>query len=1393
MRVYWFGLLFILLPKLLIAQSVIINSVTDTTFCANTAIYAELTVDTLFAPDNEFLLELSDTSGNFTGNEIVLAQIASDSISSIEGQIPSETIASSSYRVRIRSSNPVIINTYEKKLHISNPSISISYVGNISCYGQSSGSFEVEAHDGKPPYQFSIDNGNSWQSSGLFENLIAQEYQVLLSDQISCTAYETIQIMQPSDTLSAIVSIQDVTCFGGQTGAVELIGSGGVPPYNYILGGSQPEQDNGIFTDLFAGTYTYVIKDANDCQLSGELVVGEPKQLIIEFSVTDVSCNDDLGSRNDGAINISVTGGAGGYSYYWTTDDGTGIVENEQDQAGLGKGTYNLTVIDTNSCRSDISVSVDEPPKLSLLIDKKDITCNDDSGISNDGNIDLTVSGGSGFYSIQWNTGAESEDLLNLGPGEYIVTVTEPAGCSASETVFITQPEKLQVSEIHGNVSCSGSGNNANDGFIDISVSGGSGTYSYIWDNGESTEDLNNLESGIYNLTVMDSLGCNSSIAVIILAPEVISISANVSDVTCNDDAGSSSDGIIDLTITGGTPPFSFLWDIGKMSEDLDSLPAGTYSVEITDNLGCAAISVFTVNEPGKLNITETHGTPSCFDDNGLSSDGFIDVTVTGGSGSYTYMWDNDSTTQDLHGLTSGLYTLRVADSLGCSALLTVELDSPQQLLISSTQKDVSCFNDSGPSNDGAIDISAKGGTGDLIYNWNTQDTVPDISNLAAGNYILTVFDSNNCRSTHEVIIQQPEQLQMELAVPAPVCSPNTIDLSDLITANFNGTDDFYTNSDLTALANNPLAIDTTGTYYIRRVDDMDCQLVRSVDIIINQSPELYTKSVNLICSDSLIDLSQQVWDAKNVPGTFSYWYDAQEESAIGDYQNIRDSGIYYIKKTTSESCEDIDSVDVNITISPLLTVTDPPGICSPGTVDISNLYFDLQQTTGEISYWADPELTQSVGDPESIGQSNTYYIEKVTSDGCSAVAEVKVVINKKPRLLVQNPPTICEGQNINLANYWSLETQLPGEISYYLDSELTLQVDDPFQIGAAGQYYLSFITNSGCIDSDSLLLSIGKYPELVISDPPPICQGDTINLNSWVEDRTHFEGQIQFWEDSSMKNEIPGGLVGRSGTFFVSKESDQGCMTQETIATIVNNVPELTVNGKTETCSPGTINLENLIKDLNSTTGNLSFWRDKGFITPIENAKIMTESGTFYILKNTVFGNCTDTLAVTLKFIETPSTPTIAFDTDTLWSSAKAGNQWFDLEGPIPSANDQYYVPEQEGFYTVCYWEEGCESKPAEYFYFKPLGLININETAYVSTYPNPAHHTLTIGIEKLRGWVDVTIFDKHTQLVYNGRHFIEDESATVELSVDQYNKGLYLLIVSGEEEVLTSKIILE
>jgi hypothetical protein len=377
------------------------------------------------------------------------------------------------------------------------------------------------------------------------------------------------------------------------------------------------------------------------------IVVGTGNSPIATAAFSNVTCNGD----SNATIDVSVTGGTPGYSYLWSTGD------TVQDLSALGPGSYTVTVTDIVPCSSTTSVTITEPTPLVISTSVNGLSCYG----SADGAIDQTPSGGTPGYNYLWSNGATTQDLSGLAAGPYTIMLTDSNGCTAADTVDVTQPSQIIIGDSITMPSCMGDSNGAA-----IAVpTGGAGTYSYFWSTGSTTSSSGAVAAGDYIVMVTDITGCSQADTITVAEPALLTVTGVPSDPLCADD----STGTIDITPAGGTAAYSYIWSNGTSLDDPTGLAAGSYSVTITDANGCVATGSFSLTNPTVVTATGVSG-----DDTGTSN-GSIDLTVAGGAGGYTYLWSNGATTEDVSGLAAGNYTVTITDANGCMLVETFTVD----------------------------------------------------------------------------------------------------------------------------------------------------------------------------------------------------------------------------------------------------------------------------------------------------------------------------------------------------------------------------------------------------------------------------------------------------------------------------------------------------------------------------------------------------------------------------------------------------------------------------------------------------------------------------------------------------------------------------------------------
>ncbi|NND07620.1 MAG: T9SS type A sorting domain-containing protein, partial [Saprospiraceae bacterium] len=654
-------------------------------------------------------------------------------------------------------------------------------------------------------------------------NLAPGSYQVTATDANGCNNGATFTINEAPVLTSSVATTKE-SAPGTNDGGVDLSVMGGSGPYTYNWStGATTQNINGLAGN---GTVYYVTTtDAKNCSKPDSAIIdtncsslgtpcddgdpntyndqedgncnclGTPCPIIdLNLSTADITCF----GANDGTATVNPSNGTAPYSIAWSTDASSLSISN------LAPGNYQVTVTDANGCNNDAPFSGSEPLLLSSFV----ASTNESAVGANDGAANLSVMGGSGPYTYNWSTGATTQNINGLaGNGSvYYVTITDANNCSKTDSAIIeTNCPSLGTpcddgdadtynDQEDGNCNCLGTPCpiidlnlstaditcfGANDGTATVNPSNGTAPYSITWSTSASSTNISNLAPGNYQVTVTDDHGCSAvEEALSINEPGVLMISAKVRDESLE----GSKDGFIDLSVFGGTAPYSYLWSNGVVSQDLGNLSSedSPFFIQVIDATGCSDTASFIVNtgcqpsgelcDDGDANTFDDQedGDCSCagipcpsltftlsvaqISCNGLS-DGTANLLAEGGTPPYVYKWSNGAEGNAISGLSAGYYFAVVTDSGGCSDSSTTFLikePSPLSLSFHITRE-------SGQGKlDGAVEAIATGGLGPYMYIWSTGDSTSAIRNLAGeGNlYLTSVTDANGCTISDSAVLE---------------------------------------------------------------------------------------------------------------------------------------------------------------------------------------------------------------------------------------------------------------------------------------------------------------------------------------------------------------------------------------------------------------------------------------------------------------------------------------------------------------------------------------------------------------------------------------------------------------------------------------------------------------
>lgn len=611
------------------------------------------------------------------------------------------------------------------------PPISAVASGSVICDGASNGTASVLANGGVGGFTYSWSTG---QGGSNISGLTVGTYTVTVTDGNGCQQTSETNVTQSPEIL-IFGNVTDISCFGLSNGSITTSIFGGTPGFSYAWSNGNNQAN---ITNLQAGTYTITVTDVANCTASESFVVTQPASAISATfsSVTNATC---FGATN-GSAQITTTGGTPPYNYAWS--NGASGSGNSNTQSNLAAGLYFITITDILDCTLITEVEISQPLEITISPELISPTCNG----YNNGTIFAIASFVVGNVTYQWSTGGTTDHITNLSPGIYSITITDGNGCSVSEEFDLLEPDLLEATpNLVTNATCA----ELNDGTINISVSGGNGFNTYLWSNGNITQNLSSAFAGTYTITVTDWKGCSTTTSAIITSPLPMII--NVVDST-NATCLGAANGSLTVGVTNGKTPYNYLWSNGQSSAQLTNVAAGNYSLTLTDADGCTAVRSFSVGTNASFSISLLNSTNvACFGDSTGTASVIDDPN-------YTYLWSTGQTTSSVSHLPAGDHTV-IATESGCQSLpLTVSITSPPLIIANLVSADtILCPGDTL----GFLSVGLIGGVGALQYQWSHGDTLLLTDTLKAGIYTISVTDENSCNVEYSFEIFKSDTIKI--------------------------------------------------------------------------------------------------------------------------------------------------------------------------------------------------------------------------------------------------------------------------------------------------------------------------------------------------------------------------------------------------------------------------------------------------------------------------------------------------------------------------------------------------------------------------------------------------------------------------------------------------------
>jgi gliding motility-associated-like protein len=757
-------------------------------------------------------------------------------------------LCAGSYTVTVTDANGCTATATSTVTSPASMTVAITTQGNNTCFNACDGFATAAVTGGSAPFSYNWMPGAT--AGAAVNNLCAGTYTVTVTDLNGCSANTTVNITQPTALVATITST-NVTCFGACNGTANAVYTGGTGPYTFQW--TPTFQTTPNIASICAGVYNLSVTDGNGCIATASAVITEPSVLAVTTTTTPSSCGNA-----DGSACAAITGGVPPFTYSWNDPS------NQATSCAftVNAGVYTISVTDGNGCSvTNVANVNDLTAPVVTIPTSANVTC---FGASN-GNAQANIVGGVVPYNILWTpTSATSAFISSLSGGIYSVVVTDSIGCVGTASVTIGEPATLVSGVIAStNVSCFLSCN----GSATVSAGGGTTPYTYLWNDAatQTTTTATGLCAASYTATVTDANGCVSNSSQTITQPPAINISiVSTTNVTCN----GGNDGAITISVTGGTPGYTYLWtpSVGS-GPSVTGLTAGAYTVKVTDQNGCASIITIIVTQPTAITLSTITNPSTCG-----NSNGFVSVTPLGGTPGYTYSWNTTptQTTAIATSLAAGTYVTTVTDNHGCIATTSVVLTNVAGPTISAIPfTEPLCYG----TPLGTATVLPIGGTPIYTFLWSGvgAQITQTATALTTGVYSVVVTDQNGCTATGSVNVTQPNPL---VVIPSPTDTICIGANAQIYGAGYGGTPGYtYTWTPSTLVGAGPIVVNPVipTTYDVFVTDANGCiSPSQPVTIFVNPPITVVATDVS-VCFGSSVPISALANGGNGGPYTYSW------------------------------------------------------------------------------------------------------------------------------------------------------------------------------------------------------------------------------------------------------------------------------------------------------------------------------------------------------------------------------------------------------------------------------------------------------------------------------------------------------------------------------------------
>lgn len=1312
---------------------------------------------------------------------------------------------------------------------------------NVSCWGTAA--LRAIGYGGEPPYLYSINGGQSFQTSDTFDNLNAGIYPIAMKDSKNTIINNlSIELLPFVPVTATVTAINASSCTNN--GGINIVANGGQIPHYYSIDGGKTYTSNHTFSDLPAGNYTVLVKDSSECispaitatikqdpQLSAtalhtELLCAQDKTTLTinatggeapyQYAINNsiYSLNNTYNNFSPGAYQIKVKDAIGcvtviehiiaqptpinpvfvidGRTLTINAQGGTAPYQYSVDAISqsmnvfinLSSGVHFMRVKDSKGCQSiDFPFTIEDTKPVVNVVITKGIDCMSNASIV------INATGGKSPYSYSLNGGVyQSNNIFNnLTAGTYFVTVKDVSGRETQVYITVNPYVDMVVATAIRNVNCYG----YNDASIQATVTGGIAPYTYSIGNGYVTSNtFNSLSANQYVLTVKDAANCIITKNIILSQPSTLLLS----EVVTNSTSSSSNDGVITVSATGGVYPYTYSItdNIGlpdgyfQLSNVFTGLKAGSYGVQVKDANGCInyKTNIIVANNPDLPALLATVNITPITCNNPKAE---IAVLATGGSGSYVYSIDNGvnySASNIFSNLSLGNYIITVKDSqnvvISLKATIVPYVPLSTNLVLI---KSIDCLSNA------TINVTASGGKTPYQYsldNGITYTANPIFTNLGAGSYFVRVKDALNCTViTNSIILEQP--------VPLTATVTQTQIIDCLANANSNvsvtaagGTAPYqYSINKLPYSTNNSYPPLYPGTYSFDIKDAKGC--VYTVPLIIKSPSSLVaTATVNKVTECGLKDSVTITATGGQAPYTYSFDIGVTYSNTSTNWVN----GVQTFFVKDSNGCQ----ASVHIPVEQSLPINVSTYHSNTTTYNINDGIITAAATGGTAPYTYSllngnnaviiPSQTSNTFSNLAPG---TYGVIVTDAKGCTSASTLVTITAPSLETLFATA-TVSQPSCVNPMGIITINaTGGTGPYQYSIDNGVTYNLSDTFVVTQPGNYIITVRDAQNDIYSSVIVvrpLDPLFLNATVVSNASCISNGIITAIAVGGQEPYIYSINGSVFQNTNIFTNLS------PGVYTVEAKDTNGCIATVNIILTEPEPVFATVTADNQT----------IIITAVGGTGTYQYSLD-GIIFQSSNIFTVVNYGTYNVFVRDQNG-CMVVVATTLNppspVIEGKDVVTIEFKPgQTLGDLVIDGQniKWYSNQNPLSGKTTKLTeatlplttVLVDGTTYYASQTINGIESIERLAVTTKLSGSLSTPDVVLPNFrfYPNPVHHTLTID--------NVAVIDEIEIISVSGKSILNQKvnNAHSEIDLSNVSSGFYFLKVTSEGKVKTIKIV--